>query len=78
MLLPLPAPTLGQALLPLRASTSGLLPTLGTNATTTESDRPVLRRTALKMGMLRIIDSIQSPTLTNEPYIDGKGVKWFC
>ncbi|CAI4553650.1 CIC_collapsed_G0026220.mRNA.1.CDS.1 [Saccharomyces cerevisiae] len=29
------------------------------------------------MAMLRIIDSIQSPTLTKSR-ISGKGVKWFC
>ncbi|CAI4868678.1 ACH_G0057900.mRNA.1.CDS.1 [Saccharomyces cerevisiae] len=36
----------------------------------------VPRRTPIKMAMLRIIDSIQSPTLTKSR-ISGKGVKWF-
>ncbi|CAI6383624.1 AIF_HP2_G0001220.mRNA.1.CDS.1 [Saccharomyces cerevisiae] len=36
----------------------------------------VPRRTPIKMAMLRIIDSIQSPTLTKESY-KRKGVKWF-
>nr|CAI6712113.1 ADM_HP1_G0050210.mRNA.1.CDS.1 [Saccharomyces cerevisiae] len=49
-----------------------------TNATTTESTNALVpRRTPIKMAMLRIIDSIQSPTLTKSR-ISGKGVKWFC
>ncbi|CAI4305917.1 BMC_2a_G0006750.mRNA.1.CDS.1 [Saccharomyces cerevisiae] len=71
MVVLMPVLTSGLMLLPLPASTSGLVllplkvPTL------------VPRRTPIKMAMLRIIDSIQSPTLTKSR-ISGKGVKWFC
>ncbi|CAI4712661.1 CIH_collapsed_G0039640.mRNA.1.CDS.1 [Saccharomyces cerevisiae] len=71
MLLPLKVPTPAQMLLPLKVPTPTLVllppkvPTL------------VPRRTPIKMAMLRIIDSIQSPTLTKSR-ISGKGVKWFC
>ncbi|CAI4387898.1 BFH_collapsed_G0025790.mRNA.1.CDS.1 [Saccharomyces cerevisiae] len=71
MLLPLKVPTPTLVLLPLLAPTPALMllplkvPTL------------VPRRTPIKMAMLRIIDSIQSPTLIKSR-ISGKGVKWFC
>nr|CAI6756676.1 ASB_HP1_G0047430.mRNA.1.CDS.1 [Saccharomyces cerevisiae] len=71
MLLPLKVPTPTLVLLPLLAPTPALMllplkvPTL------------VPRRTPIKMAILRIIDSIQSPTLTKSR-ISGKGVKWFC
>ncbi|EDV09899.1 conserved hypothetical protein [Saccharomyces cerevisiae RM11-1a] len=49
-----------------------------TNATTTASTNVRTKvRLPIKMAMLRIIDSIQSPTLTKSR-ISGKGVKWFC
>ncbi|CAI6828233.1 ANL_collapsed_G0039700.mRNA.1.CDS.1 [Saccharomyces cerevisiae] len=69
MLLPLLAPT--PALMP--------LPLLANPAPMPLPERPTLvpRRTPIKMAMLRIIDSIQSPTLTKSR-ISGKGVKWFC
>ncbi|QHB08943.1 hypothetical protein SCEN_H00100 [Saccharomyces cerevisiae] len=71
MLLPLKVPTPTLMLLPPKVPTPTLVllppkvPTL------------VPRRTPIKMAMLRIIDSIQSPTLTKSR-ISGKGVKWFC
>ncbi|CAI4374412.1 CFA_G0013650.mRNA.1.CDS.1 [Saccharomyces cerevisiae] len=71
MLLPQLAPTPTLVLLPPKVPTPTLVllplkvPTL------------VPRRTPIKMAMLRIIDSIQSPTLTKSR-ISGKGVKWFC
>ncbi|CAI4738347.1 BAF_collapsed_G0047840.mRNA.1.CDS.1 [Saccharomyces cerevisiae] len=58
-------------LLPLLIPTSGLVLLLPKVPTL------VPRRTPIKMAMLRIIDSIQSPTLTKSR-ISGKGVKWFC
>ncbi|CAI7226817.1 BEM_collapsed_G0035760.mRNA.1.CDS.1 [Saccharomyces cerevisiae] len=58
MPLPLLAPTNTSATT--TASTNS-----STNATTTEStNASATRRTPIKMAMLRIIDSIQSPTLT--------------
>ncbi|CAI6904176.1 ANM_collapsed_G0054430.mRNA.1.CDS.1 [Saccharomyces cerevisiae] len=58
-------------LLPLLAPTPALMPL------PPEVPTLVPRRTPIKMAMLRIIDSIQSPTLTKSR-IRGKGVKWFC
>ncbi|CAI4566693.1 BAF_collapsed_G0025910.mRNA.1.CDS.1 [Saccharomyces cerevisiae] len=95
MLLPPKVPTSGLVLLPLPASTSGLMllppkvPTPALMLLPLPAPTPALvlllpkvptlvpRRTPIKMAMLRIIDSIQSPTLTKSR-ISGKGVKWFC
>ncbi|CAI4394543.1 CFF_collapsed_G0013840.mRNA.1.CDS.1 [Saccharomyces cerevisiae] len=48
------------------ATTTGT--NFSTNATTTEIQRWCLRRTPIKMAMLRIIDSIQSPNINKESY----------
>ncbi|CAI4939052.1 BAD_HP_G0021800.mRNA.1.CDS.1 [Saccharomyces cerevisiae] len=95
MLLPPKVPTPGLVLLPLPASTSGLMllppkvptptlvllpllaPTPALMLLPLKVPTLVPRRTPIKMAMLRIIDSIQSPTLTKSR-ISGKGVKWFC
>ncbi|CAI4799403.1 BGN_3a_G0052660.mRNA.1.CDS.1 [Saccharomyces cerevisiae] len=71
MLLPLKVPTPTLVLLPLLAPTPALM------LLTLKVPTLVPRRTPIKMAMLRIIDSIQSPTLTKSR-ISGKGVKWFC
>ncbi|CAI4474700.1 ADI_G0018020.mRNA.1.CDS.1 [Saccharomyces cerevisiae] len=71
VLLSLLAPTPALMPLPLLAPTPALMP-LPLKVPTL-----VPRRTPIKMAMLRIIDSIQSPTLTKSR-ISGKGVKWFC
>ncbi|CAI7320459.1 CFC_collapsed_G0022660.mRNA.1.CDS.1 [Saccharomyces cerevisiae] len=82
MLLPLKVPTPTLVLLPQKVPTPTLvlLPlstNSSTNATTTESTNASAKEDApIKMAMLRIIDSIQSPTLTKSR-ISGKGVKWF-
>ncbi|CAI4426201.1 BLD_1a_G0016420.mRNA.1.CDS.1 [Saccharomyces cerevisiae] len=62
VLLPLLAPTPALMPLPLLAPTPALMP-LPLKVPTL-----VPRRTPIKMAMLRIIDSIQSPTLTKESY----------
>ncbi|CAI7129961.1 BAD_collapsed_G0000940.mRNA.1.CDS.1 [Saccharomyces cerevisiae] len=93
MLLPPKVPTSRLVLLPLPASTTRLLPpkvpTPALVLLPLPAPTPALvllplkvptlvpRRTPIKMAMLRIIDSIQSPTLTKSR-ISGKGVKWFC
>ncbi|CAI7329101.1 CPS_collapsed_G0036380.mRNA.1.CDS.1 [Saccharomyces cerevisiae] len=71
MLLPLKVPTPTLVLLPPKVPTPTLVLLLPKVPTL------VPRRTPIKMAMLRIIDSIQSPTLTKSR-ISGKGVKWFC
>ncbi|CAI4284271.1 BDC_1c_G0004970.mRNA.1.CDS.1 [Saccharomyces cerevisiae] len=71
MPLPLLAPTPALMPLPLKVPTPALMP-LPLKVPTL-----VPRRTPIKMAMLRIIDSIQSPTLTKSR-ISGKGVKWFA
>ncbi|CAI4427747.1 BGP_1a_G0015850.mRNA.1.CDS.1 [Saccharomyces cerevisiae] len=83
MLLPLKVPTPTLVLLPLKVPTPTLVllpllaPTPALMLLTLKVPTLVPRRTPIKMAMLRIIDSIQSPTLTKSR-ISGKGVKWFC
>ncbi|CAI4750976.1 AEL_collapsed_G0049080.mRNA.1.CDS.1 [Saccharomyces cerevisiae] len=83
MLLPLKVPTPTLVLLPPKVPTPTLVLLPPKVPTPTLVLLPLLaptlvpRRTPIKMAMLRIIDSIQSPTLTKSR-ISGKGVKWFC